>query len=90
MPDQERRQRSLTDQDVAALLKAFEGAHCIPMEEHKSHHDFIRLMVENQKSKTERWEKVKTNVWGWMIITVLGGIGTAVYHGWQFLREHLK
>ena len=45
---------------------------------------------EEQKRKEERWDKIKTQVGGWAIVSALGGIGTAVWHAAQYLKDHLK
>ena len=87
---EERRSRSLTDQDVQALLKAFEGAHCIPTDVHKTHHDYVKRLIEKDRIKAERMEKIKAQVGGWAIVTALGAVGTGAWHGWQYLRDHLK
>ena len=51
---------------------------------------FIREYLEERKLKKERIEKLKTSVIGWLIISLLGGIGTLTYKGWRLVSEHLK
>lgn len=62
----------------------------VPEELHREHHDFIKTWIEKQKRKEERWDKIKTQVGGWAIVSALGGIGTAVWHAAQYLKDHLK
>lgn len=59
-------------------------------ETHREQHRFIEEWIEEIKLKRERREKLKTQVMGWSIITILGSIGTAVYHAIIYLRDHLK
>lgn len=49
-------------------------------EAHKEHHDFLKEWIAKEKRKQERYEKVRTQVTGWGIISVLTGIGAAVYN----------
>ena len=62
----------------------------IDAEAHKEQHRFIEEWIEEVKLKRERREKIKTQVMGWGIVSVLGSIGTGVYHSIIYLREHLK
>ena len=62
----------------------------IDVEAHKEQHRFIEEWIEEVKIKRERREKIKTQVMGWGIVSVLGSIGTGVYHSIIYLREHLK
>ena len=62
----------------------------IDAEAHKEQHRFIKEWIEEVKIKRERREKIKTQVMGWGIVSVLGSIGTGVYHSIIYLREHLK
>lgn len=85
---------------VEAVAKAIRdelASLTVPEEEHREHHAFIRTYIEErrvqreeQMIKRERNEKIKAQVMGWGIVSVLGGIGTAFYQGLHYLREHLK
>lgn len=86
----ERRRQTLSAGDITALLRAFEAAHCIPTAEHKTHHDFVRRLIEQDRKRAERWEKIKAQVGGWAIVTGLGAIGTGVWHGFVYIRDHLR
>lgn len=62
----------------------------IDIESHREQHKFIEEWIEEVKIKRERREKIKTQVMGWGIVSVLGSIGTGVYHSIIYLRDHLK
>lgn len=84
----ERRNNSeLAAEIVEALRSEYHG---IPLEQHSEHHEFVQSWIEKQRLRNERAEKIKTQVGGWAIISFLGGIGSAAYHAFQYLREHLK
>lgn len=61
----------------------------ISEEAHRSHHAFLDAWIEEIEIKKERREKVKTQVVGWGIITILGGIGTGAYHLYLYVIAHL-
>lgn len=84
----ERRKRVLSDEDIDALSAAIHGG--ITPEEHAEHHHAIRTWIDRENRKAERAEKIKTQVGGWFIVTLLGGIGTLGYHALKYLQEHLK
>lgn len=84
----ERRQRTLTDEDIEALSNAIHGG--VTPEEHIAHHAAIKTMIDRENRKAERAEKIKTQVGGWVIITALGLIGKGVWTAWTYLRDHAK
>ena len=57
---------------------------------HTEHHEFLSTWIARVRQREERQEKLKTQVFGWGIITILGAIGTAAYQGVIYLRDHLK
>lgn len=77
----ERRTRTLTDDDIAALSLAIHGA--TPPDEHAEHHRMFRLWIERENRKAEFREKVKAQVGGWTIITMLSGVGYAAWEGFR-------
>jgi len=83
----ERRRRSFTDEDVQALIRAFEGARSVPYELHREHHEYIEVLLAREKRRMERVEKIKANVGGWGVIVALTGLGAAV---WAWVKDHLK
>lgn len=78
----------LTDEDIEALSVAVHGG--VSPEEHISHHAAIKQWIDRENKKAERYEKVRTSVLGWAVTAILGGIGTGVYRGVAYLKEHLK
>lgn len=81
----ERRHRTLTDEDIRAISDAFDP-YRLPFEDHREHHEFISAWIAKQKRKEETIEKVRAQLAGWGIISLLGGIGFAV---WEFVKKHL-
>lgn len=45
---------------------------------YSDHREFVEHLMEKQKRRDARWEKIKTQVVGWSIISALTFIGTAV------------
>lgn len=85
----ERRCRTLTDEDLAAIIERMNTDRPLPLasEIHQEHHEFIGAWIQREKRKQELWEKVKAQVFGWGVIAALGGIAYAVY---EWARNHLK
>lgn len=69
------------------LIEVLEERRGIDAERHRQEHDFVALMIEDRRRKTEQWEAIRSQIYGWGIIVFLGAIGTAVYV-WavQFIR----
>lgn len=76
----------LSDMDVDRIAMAVTArigvgaALGLTAEEHAAHHDAIQLWVERQTRRAAMWDKIATQVGGWGIIVILGGIGVAVWH----------
>ena len=87
MEQPERRRRSFTDEDVQALISAFDVARSVPYELHREHHEYIGVLLAREKRRMERVEKIKANVGGWGVIVALTGLGAAV---WAWVKDHLK
>ena len=83
----ERRRRALTDDDLQALAAVFESTRAMPQDLHRKHHEFVDRWIEKEKRKSERWERTKTHVMGWGIVTAIGGIGYSVF---EWLKSSLK
>lgn len=47
---------------------------------HSDHHRFIEEMIAERQMKRQRLERVRQQVIGWGIITLLSGIGVGTYH----------
>lgn len=80
---QERRQTTLTDNDIEKLREMIYSG--IPADEHKEHHEAMRVWVKRENQKAERYEKVKTHVIGWGAISFLSGV---VFSFGQWLKAH--
>lgn len=89
---QERREGAviISAETLAEVLRSELAAFSIPSEQHKHHHDLWQAELEERARIRERRERVKTSVIGWFIITVLGGIGTAIYQTFDFIKAHWK
>lgn len=46
---------------------------------HEKHHQFIDELLEDRRIKRERNERIRQQIIGWGIITVLSGIGYGAY-----------
>jgi hypothetical protein len=80
----ERRRRTLSDEDLLALTEILEKARSVPAEVHRVHHEFVSALIERERRKTNRLEKTKTHVIGWGIVSGLTGIGYLI---WDWLRS---
>ncbi len=67
------------DEIVQAVMEAFERTSVVNRETHKLHHDYLEGVLERQRIRRERWEKVRVQVLGWSIIAVLGSVAKFVY-----------
>lgn len=59
--------------------------------EHKEHHAFINMLIEKERRRQDRREKIKTQLMGWGLITFLGGlawIGKQAYNAWASATGH--
>lgn len=80
--------RNLTDDDIDAIclrLTEFSG---LTPQEHRDHHDALTMFIAEQKARVEFKEKIKQQVGGWAIITILSAIGYAVWHWFLFFLEN--
>lgn len=80
--------RTLTDEDVYTLTQALHDAvveHCryrTDPDEHDPHHQFIQMMMEREKLRRERVQKIQDFVAGSLLLAgtlaVIGFLGRAV------------
>lgn len=82
----ERRTRTLTGEDVRAIVAAFEAFRSVPHEEHRTHHEFLGIWIEREKRKIEMIEKVKAQLAGWGAIAAIGGL---VFALWEWAKRNL-
>lgn len=76
---------------VAEVLSALE-AHTILAEQHKADHFFIQDLIEERKEQSERrrrriemMDKIKAQIGGWTIISVLSTIGVVAWEGFHWV-----
>lgn len=66
---------------VADRLQLIPGA--LNVEEHSNHHRFIEEWIQERRVRRELIESFKKSVGGWLIVTILGGIGYSVWTAFQ-------
>jgi hypothetical protein len=55
--------------------------------------EWVRLQIEQQHVRNERWKKFESSFIGGlalMILGWLGWIGTVIYHSWDAVKEAIK
>jgi hypothetical protein len=72
--------RQLTDDDVEAICVRLQEFSGLTPEEHRDHHNAFAAYIEAQRRKVEFREKIKQQVGGWVIISVLSFIGYAAWN----------
>ena len=83
-------QRQMLVEAIVEAIKSEIAAMAVPQEIHRQHHEYLATLLEDRKRRLLRNEKIKTSVLGWLVITVLGGIGTLAYQLFTTLKEHWK
>lgn len=73
-------EKELTAIVSKACANVLDARRSIEEVRHRKHHDFIDLLLEREKRRQDRIETVKAHVYGWGIITGLGGIGAALWY----------
>ena len=76
---EERRARILTDADIEALTRTLHGS--LSRDEHAEHHQTFKTWIERENRRAETREKIRAQVGGWGIVTVLSAIGYAAFEG---------
>ena len=90
---QERRRTDRDDDLVRAVIVAVRAevaAQGMPEDMHREQHAFLTELIDEFRRRRERNEKIKAQVGGWAIITALSGLGTAAYHGFLWVKDHMK
>jgi hypothetical protein len=65
------------------FLAELAGITGLELEEHREHHEFVRELVEEMRARKRLRQKLIEQVGGWAVITVLGAVGTFVWHAVQ-------
>jgi len=77
-------------QAVIVAVRAEVASQIMPEDIHREHHTLIGEMIAEMKRKRERHEKIKAQVGGWAIITLLGAVGKGTWELWHLAQEHWK
>lgn len=51
---------------------------------HEEHHRFVQTLLEKERHREEIRTKVESSVYGWLLITILGGLGLIV---WNYFKS---
>lgn len=76
---------SLNPEDLQAIVEQLIAISGLNAKEHNDHHEFIELLRKREERIIERNQKIQETVFGWLIIGGITGIGTAVWHYFQYL-----
>jgi hypothetical protein len=80
----ERRKNGPPDLEaIEASLTRVLGVHA---EAHQEEHAFIRILMERERRRTEFRDKLQQQIGGWLAVTLLLGIGYAV---WSWVDAHI-
>lgn len=55
----------------------------IDAETHHIHHDYVAQLIERERMRKERNEKVRTHVIGWGMVTALSGLVYLIFEGFK-------
>ncbi len=75
---------------VVRIIRDQPAIYAINEETHREHHAYIVTLLEERQRKIERWEKIRTSVIGWLIITIFGTVGTYVFNLFTHAKDHAK
>lgn len=72
----------LIDEAVERAKKAFsdelDKKRYLPAELHTDHHEFVQLLIDERKLLNERREALRRHVTAFLVLSIIGGIGSAV------------
>jgi hypothetical protein len=76
---------------IMALVKEVQDAMTIPPEHHELAHKVLDEWIKRENTRKERNEKIRAQVGGWLVISVLGGIALAAWnlflHFWAIFKH---
>lgn len=75
---------------VIVAVRAEVASQVIPEKIHLRDHAFVDEWIAEQQRKREWREKVKAQVGGWVIISMLGALGKVGWELWLLAKEHWK
>lgn len=58
-----------------AVGAALDGRRRIDSETHNMHHEFVGMLIARQKKRDEIWQHVRKHVIGWLVVSLILGIG---------------
>ncbi len=62
-----------------AVVAALDHRRLVDETTHQKHHEYLQHIIESEKKRAERWDRLKESTIGWLIIVVLAGTGGAVW-----------
>jgi hypothetical protein len=60
------------------LDKALNGRRAISDDDHRDHHAFVGILIEERRRRKQRWDAIRVHVLGWGIVTIILGLITAL------------
>lgn len=84
----------MTEEEIIRIAHriALEEYLDIPKDKHSKHHEFLEYLWEEYRERKARREKVKAQVIGWAVISILSGIGWLGYmiamHFWNLAHHN--
>ena len=79
---------TLTRKDITeAVNEVLTARRSIDETSHFEHHNYVGALIERERKRTERNEKIKTQVIGWGVVTAIGGIGYAI---WEAVKASVR
>jgi len=75
----------MIDMEQEAIKQAVHAAlserESIDRDTHKSHHDFVQDEIERTRRRRENFDKIRAQVGGWLVISILSGFAYAMWQG---------
>ena len=67
--------------------KQLDHRRTVSEEQHRTDHEFIELLRDREARRQKRWDQVTNSTLGFVVIALIGGIGSAVV---VWVKDHLK
>ena len=65
---------------IEVLSRILDERSAVDLKTHNTHHAFVEELIMARKRRQERWEKIRAHVYGWSIVTLLGGFGATLWN----------